>query len=332
MTLIAFSLAAGAVAAIAAASGPRGFWTTWAHGHPAWIIVTAVAELLTVPAYALAYRAVAAVEGGPTLPVPMLIRIVAAGFGPFAVAGGFAIDRRALSSISGEDAATVRVLGLGALEWALLAPVTCICAIALLIGGHQRVPGSLLWPWAIAVPIGFAVALWLAAPARRERIASGGGRIRRHLGTGLEGVAVLPSLLQGSSRCLAAWVGAGAYWALDIAAFYGAVRFAGLTPGVLPVIVAYATGYALTRRSTPFGGAGVTEVLMTLALHWMGQPMLAALVAVVVYRVFNFVLPTVPALLSHARVTPLLDAADKGRLATAAERGVATAPMQLPGS
>jgi uncharacterized membrane protein YbhN (UPF0104 family) len=176
------------------------------------------------------------------------------------------------------------------------------------------------------------VALWLAAPGRRQRIASGDGRIRRHLGTGLEGVAVLPALLHGRSRSAAAWAGAGAYWAFDIAAFYGAVRFAGLAPGVLPVIVAYATGYALTRRSTPFGGAGVTEVMMTFALHWMGQPMLAALVAVVVYRVFNFVLPTVPALLSHTRVTPLLDAADQGRPATAAERRTATAPMGLPGS
>jgi hypothetical protein len=46
-----------------------------------------------------------------------------AGFGPFAAGGGFALDKRALHAIEDDEhAATVRVLGLGALEWALLAP------------------------------------------------------------------------------------------------------------------------------------------------------------------------------------------------------------------
>ena len=329
LTAVAFALAAGAVAGIAAAWGFGGFWQVWGHVHPGWLVLVAGAELLTVPAYALAYRAVASIHGGPALAKPFLMRVVAAGFGPFAPAGGFAIDRRVLSTICEDDVATIRVLGLGALEWALLAPATCICAIVLLAAGGDGVMPSVLWPWALAVPVGLAVALWLAAPGRRERIASGGGQIRRHFGTGLEGIAVLVSLARGPSRRIAAWAGAAAYWALDIAAFYGAVRFAGLSPDIGAVVIAYGTGYALTRRSTPLGGAGVTEVLMTFALHWAGQPVLPALTAVVVYRVFNFVVPTLPALLSHARVKPLLDAADEGRSPTASERRQATAPLPL---
>jgi uncharacterized membrane protein YbhN (UPF0104 family) len=62
------------------------------------------------------------------------------------------------------------------------------------------------------------------------------------------------------------------------------------------LILAYATGYVLTRRSLPGGGAGVVEVLMTFALVWVGIPFAPALLGVLVYRLFNFWLPIVPAL------------------------------------
>lgn len=331
VTAIAFALAAGAVVGIAAAWGLAPFGQVWTHLHPGWIAVTVCAELLTVPAYVLAYRAVAGIHGGPKLRFPLALRVVAAGFGPFAAGGGFAMDRRALTTICDEEVATVRVLGLGALEWALLAPAACISAIVLLIEGHSPVLKSVLWPWAIAVPAGFAIGLSLATPSRRERIASGRGRWREPVATALEGVGVLISLAHRDSRRITAWLGAGLYWALDILAFYGAVRFIGIRPELGAAIIAYATGYALTRRSTPLGGAGSTETLMTFALHWAGQPVPPALAAVVVYRVFNFVLPTIPAFISHVRVKPLLDAADEDRAPTPEERRRAVAPLRVPG-
>jgi hypothetical protein len=42
-----------------------------------------------------------------------------------------------------------------------------------------------------------------------------------------------------------------------------------------------------------------------------------ALAAVVVYRVFNFVLPTLPALIARPHVKPLLDASDDARISAA---------------
>ena len=93
-------------------------------------------------------------------------------------------------------------------------------------------------------------------------------------------------------------------------------------------ILAYATGYALTRRSTPLAGSGSTEALMTLALHWVGEPVAPALAAVVVYRVFNFGLPCLPALLVHPRIRPLLDAADEGRTPARAARREAAMPLR----
>jgi len=53
----------------------------------------------------------------------------------------------------------------------------------------------------------------------------------------------------------------------------------------------------LTRRSLPAGGAGLVEVALTFALVWMGLPFARTLVAVVIYRLFNFWLPILPAML-----------------------------------
>jgi len=52
----------------------------------------------------------------------------------------------------------------------------------------------------------------------------------------------------------------------------------------------------LTRRALPAGGAGVVEIALTLALAGLGMPISRALVAVIVYRLFNFWLPILPAL------------------------------------
>jgi uncharacterized membrane protein YbhN (UPF0104 family) len=95
-------------------------------------------------------------------------------------------------------------------------------------------------------------------------------------------------------------------------------------------VLAYATGYALTRRSTPLGGAGTTETLMTFALHWVGEPVPVALAAVLVYRVWNFVVPTVPALLARPRIEALCDASDAGRPAPRRVQQRAAAPLGEP--
>jgi uncharacterized membrane protein YbhN (UPF0104 family) len=331
MTLLAFALAVAAVAAVAIINGFSAFRHAWSHLHFGWLALVIAGELLAVPAYAALYRKVAELEGGPRTPFPLLVRLVIAGFGPFAPDGGFALDKRALEALEkDEQSAIVRVLGLGALEWALLAPAAWVAALVLLATGDPRPMPSLLWPWVIAVPIGFAVGLWLAVPARTERIAEGDGRWRKPLGKALRGVGVLHTLARDLARSWLAWTGTALYWALDIAAFYGAVRFVGLKPDLGETVLAYATGYALTRRSMPLGGAGATELLMTFSLHWVGQPIAPALAAVVVYRVFNFLLPAGPALLVRRRLRPLLNAAAEDRPPSQTEQRRAAAPLGHP--
>jgi uncharacterized membrane protein YbhN (UPF0104 family) len=311
-------IAASALAtAIAAAGALLIAWVTGADAVgkafeevvPGWIALIAGAELLAYPAYAIAYRSVAQVHGHAALALPLVGRVVAAGFGPFAVAGGFGIDKQALHALhEDERSARVRVLGLGMLEWALLAPITCVVAIVFLIQGADILP-SLLWPWAIAVPVGLGFGLWASAPSRRDRIARIRGKRRAWLADLLDGMGVLHTLASQPRKYAGAWIGTALYWAADIAAFYGGLRTFGLHLNFGEVVLAYATGYAATRRSLPLGGAGVTEVLMTYSLYWIRQPLAPALAAVVAYRAFNFLLAALPALIARRHLEPLMDTA-----------------------
>ena len=69
-----------------------------------------------------------------------------------------------------------------------------------------------------------------------------------------------------------------------------------MTALIAALILAYATGYAFTRRSIPAGGPGAVEVFLTFALVWVGVPLAPALLGVFAYRLFNFWLALVPAL------------------------------------
>ncbi len=310
---LATAIAAIAVLLIAWATGADAVGRAFADFHPGWIALIAGAEILAYPAYMIAYRSLAGVHGHRQLSLPIVARVVVAGFGPFAVGGGFGIDKQALHALDEDErSARVRVIGLGVLEWALLAPTASIIAIVFLITGEDIAP-SLLWPWAIAVPVGFGFGLWASAPSRRERLSRMRGRRRDLLAGLLDGVGILHTLIRSPRTYAGAWFGIAFYWAADISAFYGGLRTFGLDPGAGKVILAYATGYAATRRSLPLGGAGVVEVLMTYSLYWMRQPLAPALAAVVAYRAFNFVLAATPALIARRHVEPLLDAADELR-------------------
>jgi uncharacterized membrane protein YbhN (UPF0104 family) len=309
-SVVATVIAAFAVVVIAHVTGADAIGHAFSNLHLPWVGVVAGAELITYPAYMAAYRSVACMHGHSPLKLPIVARIVVAGFGPFSLAGGFGIDKQALQAIDQDErSARVRVLALGTLEWAVLAPVACVTAIIFLIEGVNVMP-SLVWPWATAVPIGFGLALW--ASARADRLSRIGGRRRDWLAQTLEGVGVLHTLIREPHRYLGAWIGTIVYWAADIVAFYAALRVFGLHTGIGKTIIAYGTGYAATRRSLPLGGAGVTEALMTYALYWVRQPLAPALAAVLVYRVFNFLLVAAPAVVARRQLEPML--------ATVAER------------
>jgi uncharacterized membrane protein YbhN (UPF0104 family) len=256
---------------------------------PVWFAVAFGAEILAYVGYVLSYREVARVEDGGRMARMDAVAAVAAGFGPFVARGGFAIDVHAFKrhGMSDRDV-RVRVMGLGALEYALLAPAACVVAIMFLAQGSHKPSAGLTLPWAIAVPLGFVVAL--VAVGKRDRF---GGR----LADALESIYVLKCLFTQRKHLIGP-VGTAIYWFGDIVALWACLQaFTHGTPDISVLLMAYATGYALSRRTLPFGGAGAVEALLPLALSWCGIDLAAAVLAVFTYRIFNFWLPTLPAAL-----------------------------------
>jgi uncharacterized membrane protein YbhN (UPF0104 family) len=266
---------------------------------PIWFATALGAQAVAYIGYVFAYREVARVEEGCDIGTRDVLAAVAAGFGSFVARGGFAVDVHAFKQAGLTDQQVrVRVLGLGALEYALLAPAACIVAIQLLADGHSPSLGLTL-PWAITVPLGFVAALW--AVEKRETLRSHAGR-RRHLAEALDSIHVLKTLFI-SPRHVLGPIGTAVYWFGDIFCLWACLQaFTHGTPDISLLLLGYATGYALTRRTLPFGGAGAVEALLPFALSWCGISLAAAVLAVFTYRIFNLWLPIVPAALGLRRL------------------------------
>jgi uncharacterized membrane protein YbhN (UPF0104 family) len=287
-------IALGTLVAVSWVAGFDRVLTRLQHVDPIWFASAFGAQILAYFGYVLAYREIARVEEGCDLPTRNVIAAVTAGFGPFVARGGFAVDVHAFkqAGLSDRDVRT-RVLGLGALEYALLAPAACIVAIQLLADGHSPSLGLTL-PWAISVPLGFMAALW--AVERRDAWRAQGGR-RRHLAQALDSIHVLKCMFV-RPRHLLGPLGSALYWFGDIFCLWACLQaFTHGTPDISLLLLGYATGYALTRRTLPLGGAGAVEALLPFALSWCGMPLAAAVLAVFAYRVFNLWLPIIPAAL-----------------------------------
>lgn len=303
---VAAFILAGAALACAALAG-----VAWAAGFEQvgdllrtpsweWFPVALAGEIVAYIGYTLAYREIAGAHPAPSLPFRDALAVVATGFGVFIARGGFAADFEVLQGhCDNETDARHRVLGLGMLEYVVLAPVTCVAACVLLLHGSHISTGFTM-PWAIGVPAG--VLLALALMPHRKRLGNSGGW-RGFLAVSLDAIQILKGLAGRPRRGLLAALGMTLYWAGDAfclwACLYG---FLGHPLPVLPFIVGYATGYALSRRTLPLAGAGVVEALLPFALLWVSLPLAAGMLAVLAYRFFNLWLPLVPAVVGFRRL------------------------------
>jgi uncharacterized membrane protein YbhN (UPF0104 family) len=273
--------------------------------QPIWFLVALGAEAVAYVGYVLSYREVSRVEEGPSMNARTSLAAVTAGFGAFVARGGFAVDLHAFRQAGVSDReARVRVISLGALEYALLGPAACVTAIVLLANGVSKPNLGLTLPWAIAVPVGFVAALW--AVQHRERFAGKRGW-REQLGQTLESIHMIKCLFR--RKHIAGPLGTAVYWFGDIVCLWACLQaFTHGTPDIELLLIGYATGYALTRRTLPLAGAGAVEALLPFALSWTGISLAAAVLAVFAYRVCNLWLPLVPAALGlrslRAAVTP----------------------------
>ena len=293
LVAIGAALALGAAVGIAWAAGFENVLRELRHIDPIWLPVAFGMELAAYFGYVVAYREVARLQGGPRLGIGRAGAIVAAGFGAFVIRGGFVVDRHALEAAGLEPRqARVRVLGLGALEYAVLAPAATLAAVILLARGATHPSLGFTLPWLIAVPLGFAAAF--AALALRPRLRDQGGW-RAVLKHGLDAVHLLRDLAAQGAEHGGAFVGTTLYWVGDVGCLWASLRAFHDSPDIPALVIGYATGYALTRRTLPLGGAGAVEALVSFALAWTGIPLAKALLAVCAYRIFNLWLPLLPA-------------------------------------
>jgi uncharacterized membrane protein YbhN (UPF0104 family) len=292
--VIAGALAAGALVGLAFVAGPGAVIHRLAHPNLYWLPIAFGATVMSYLGYMLAYRECACAGSGPDLPMTHVGALVAGGFGLFIPRGGFALDVDALE-VAGlpRREARVRTLSLSTLEYAVLAPVAFAISLLLLVGGFNRDDGIPL-SWTIGVPVGAVIALYLLR--HRRALASREGW-RARLAHALDGIAHTLELVRDRRAAFFALVGMTIYWAGDIFVLWAclAVFWPHGTPSVTLIVLGYASGYALTRRSLPLAGAGAVETMLPFALMWTGIALPAAIVCVFVYRLFNLWLPLVPA-------------------------------------
>jgi uncharacterized membrane protein YbhN (UPF0104 family) len=287
------ALALGALVGVAWAAGFGEVAERARHVNGIWLPVALGFEVAAYLGYIVAYRELVRVEGGPTIGMGRALAIVAAGFGIFVIRGGFVVDRLALEGAGmPERQARIRVLGLGALEYVVLAPAAAVAAMILVARGDSHPSLGFTLPWVVAVPLGFAAAV--LALAYRERLEGHRGwrSVLRHA---LDALHVLRRLAAQPREHAGAFLGTTLYWVGDVACLWACLRAFHDSPDLAALVIGYATGYALTRRTLPLGGAGSVEALVPFALAWAGVGLAPAVLAVAAYRIFNLWLPLVPA-------------------------------------
>jgi len=167
-------------------------------------------------------------------------------------------------------------------------------AVSVEIITRQSVSATMTLPWLVGVPLGAALAL--TALHYRKRIAEW-PRVGQRLDHGLRSLRLVLGLIGSPRKHALAPLGALAYWGGDVFALWATLHaFSAHPPPPAQLIVGYATGYALSRRALPLGGAGLVEALLTYSLVWLKIALVPALLAVFAYRLINLWLPMIPAL------------------------------------
>jgi uncharacterized membrane protein YbhN (UPF0104 family) len=315
--IAALALAVAAVVGIGQVTSSHHMVRALGRGDHSWFPVCLAGALLAYAGYVAAYRDVARFDRGPCLGVWMTLRIVVIGFGAVLIgssAGTLGIDFWALHR-TGEPrhAAVRRVLAVGSLQWFVLAILACLAAAAT-IAGPWRAPRAMEVAWLVVVPLCVGLAAWVSSPRRSGRLTSlptdevalerdprtwarwlwHGGRAV--LSDSIGGVVIVRQLLRRPFAHPAALLGFPLYWAGDVLILYAALRAFDVTPHPVPLVLAYATGFAITALPLPAGGSGGVEAGLTFALNSVGIPLAPALLGTLVYRAFTLWLPVVPAI------------------------------------
>ena len=208
------------------------------------------------------------------------------GFHPFRPGGGFVYDFKCHKSVRGR----ARVIYLGLWEYAALAPAILIAAIYAYF--YKLIPSQVSLPWIIGVPAGAILFLLLL---------SFRSHIHNHPKTKKTLNVIHQMLVKENLRhTLILLSGMAFYWIGEVFSLYGALKLFDINLGWIALLIAYASGYLITRRSLPLGGAGVILLTLSLALHVVGLALPVAVLSAMTYQIANLIVPMV-----YRRLLPL---------------------------
>lgn len=311
---LALVLTIGAVAVIGQVTSYGRLLTALHRANRALLPLTLLGELVAYAGYLVAYRTVAAADGGPRLRLRDAAQVIVLGMGAYVVgsdAGGLTVDYWAMRQAgSRTHQAARRTLALNTLQAAALAwMATAAGAVVVARGtGGAALIMALVW---LTVP---PTATLAAAVASSERFAHRllelpaekrgwlYDKLRKALADAVGGVVFTRQTLSHPGRYLGGVVGYPLFWLGDFFILWISLRAFGydLSPGRL--VVAEATAWVLSFIPLPGGGAGFAEAAIAYTLHAVGVPLSEAIFAALVYRAVNFWLPLLPAVALLPRV------------------------------
>ncbi len=317
---LALGLSLAAVALLGQITSYGKLWQALREANKIWLPLTLAGELVAYLGYVIAYRSVAATDGGPVLRYRDAARVVGLGLGAYVIgseAGGLTVDYWAMRRAGAEThEAARRTLALNTLQAAGLAFLAVLGAIVVLAAGtpsHAAFVMAIIW--AIVVPaatVGAAIVSdrrlapdLLELPDDEERphgldvgawLAWLGRKIRKGFADAIGGVVFVRHVLRHPRRYLGGVIGYPLFWIGDLFILWVALRAFGATTSPARLVVAEATAWAINFLPLPAGGSGVSEAAMAFTLNAVGVPLSQAVFAALVYRAVNFWLPVIPAL------------------------------------
>jgi uncharacterized protein (TIRG00374 family) len=306
--------------------GVQHTWNRLQGGNSWWIAIAAVLEMLSLASYIAIFQGVAVPPGSPiswresyeiTMAGLAATRLFAAGG-----AGGVAVTAWALRR-SGMERREVaeRMIGFLVLQYGVYMAAMVVCGVGLYVG---LFPGR--HPFAITIGpaiFGAVVILVFLAVAFvpenfRPRLGALTPRNKR-FALWVERVATSPAYLSGGIHF--AWqklrrpdwamLGTVSWWGFNIAVLYAAFRAFGKAPPVAVLIQAYFVGLLANLLPLP-GGIGGVDGGMIGALVAFGVSGSLALIAVLVYRLFAFWLPTIPGAIAYFQLRRTVHRWDEG--------------------
>lgn len=267
-----------------------------------WLIASVVAASGVYPGYALLYRALVRVVEGPRVRLGLAFRVTIAVLGASVIAtaaGRLGCEYWTLRQLrEPTPKAWSRVLAINTLQWAILATLALLGAVALLLGAGHGAPLGVELAWVIPLPLCVLAAGYLSAPARRSLTEDQGGPPRRALASALRGIVLLRLLGHRRHALLRSLTGALLIWVSEMLTVWTALHAFGISLAFSSLVVGYATGCVSTILPLPAGGAGGVDAASTYALTLVGVPLGPALLATLVQRLCIYWLPLLLALAS----------------------------------